>query len=334
MRNILEKKVEERTAELLRTNELLKNELEMRERSQKEKEELINRLKERQLLLERQRQEAEKSRIAIRNVAMDLEESKRILELQRKRLEDINKELDDFTYMVSHDLKEPLRSIDAFTKFVIEDYQDKIDDTGRMYLERIRANVSRMQELIEDLLELSRIERGQYLLERVNITDIVNDVLLRLEYLIKERNAIIKINGNLPTIFCDKVRIAEVLFNLISNAIKFNDKKTPVVEIGCKKNSRFYEFYVKDNGPGIDEKYHKKIFEIFQRVSPDKEKEGTGIGLTIVKRIIDMQNGNIRIESRQNKGTIFYFTIPKNVEYIKQNEIIDKLTTTSEIFER
>jgi len=242
-------------------------------------------------------------------IGEDLNKSKKILEEQKGDLEKVNKELDDFTYIVSHDLKEPLRSIDAFSKFVYSDYKDKLDEEGKDYLERIRANTSRMQNLIEDLLEISRLKRGKTTVKEVEVEGLINEAKLRLEYTIKQKNAEIIIRNKLPKIFCDPLRLTEVFLNLISNAIKFTNKEKPLIEIGCNKKDVFDEFYVKDNGPGIEKEYWNKIFEIFQRLGKREEHEGTGIGLTIVKEIVEMHGGKIWVESKIGEGTTFYFTI-------------------------
>jgi len=287
-----------------------------RKRMEGEMKSLINGLKEHQELLKSQKQRIEDSRRAIKNVAEDLSHSKKILEEQKVSVERINKELDDFTYIVSHDLKEPLRSIDAFSKFLEDDYKDKIEDEGKDYIKRIRANAARMQNLIEDLLELSRIERKQNPLDEVEVEELISEVKLRLEYRIKEKNVQVVVSDKLPRITCDRVRLTEVFANLISNAIKFCDKSNPRIEIGSKLTGNFYEFYVKDNGPGIEEQYFNKIFEIFQRLGKREDNEGTGAGLTIVKKIIEMHRGRIWLESKIGEGTTFYFTIPKEKEFI------------------
>jgi len=287
-----------------------------RKKLQDERESLIKKLEENQRLLKKQNRELEDSQRAIKNVAEDLRKSKQVLEERKEDLEKINKELDDFTYIISHDLKEPLRSIDAFSKFIRDDYNDKLDEEGRNYLERVRANASRMQSLIEDLLEISRIERKKNPFEEVETEELVNEAKLRLEYAIRNKNAEIVVRDKLPKVFCDRVRLAGVFVNLISNAIKFNDKPNPCIEINCSPKGIFYEFYVKDNGPGIEERYFDKIFEIFQRLGKRGDREGTGAGLTIVKKIVEMHKGRIWVESKIGEGATFYFTIPKEKEFI------------------
>ncbi|MFA5389170.1 MAG: ATP-binding protein [Candidatus Omnitrophota bacterium] len=296
-----------------------------RRSTEEEREKLIIELKERQELLRKQKQEVEDSRMAIKNVAEDLGESKDILEHQKASLESINKELDDFTYIVSHDLKEPLRSIDAYSKFVMDDYGDKLGEEARHYLERVRGNTERMKRLIEDLLEISRLKKRGSAIEEVEIEDLVQEAKMRLEFSIKQKGAEIIIKDKLPRIFCDRIRLAEVFLNLISNALKFNDKQKPVIEIGYSEDGDFHKFYIKDNGIGIKEEYFEKIFEIFQRLGKREDAEGTGAGLTIVKKIIQMHKGEIWLESVPEESTVFYFTIPKEKSVILGGKLIGEI---------
>ncbi|HAZ10822.1 MAG TPA: two-component sensor histidine kinase [Candidatus Omnitrophica bacterium] len=281
-------------------------------------EEKMNELKNRM-------QDLEGSRRAMKNIAEDLTESKEILEYQKKILEDVNKELDDFTYIVSHDLKEPLRSIDAYSKFIIDDYKDKLSEEGRHYLERVRANTERMKKLIEDLLEISRLKKRGSTIEEVETEELITEVKMRLEYAIKQKGVEIIIKDKLPKIFCDRVRLTEVFLNLISNAIKFNDKQKPVIEIGYDDQGDLHKFYIKDNGIGIKEEYFEKIFEIFQRLGKREDVEGTGAGLTIVKKIIQIHKGNIWVESKPGEGSVFYFTIPKDRSMILGKKLIGEI---------
>lgn len=223
-----------------------------------------------------------------------------------------NKELDDFTYIVSHDLKEPLRGMNAFTKFLMEDYQERLDEQGTEYLKSMSDSATRMTHLIEDLLNLSRIARIKNPYELVDFNKLLEEVKKNLEYSLTEKRGELKITGTLPIVECDRVRIAEVFSNLISNAIKYTSKeRSPLIEIGYKDKGSFYEFYVKDNGIGIEKQYYDKIFQIFQRLHGRDEYEGTGAGLTIVKKIVEMHGGKIWVESEVGKGSVFYFTLPK-----------------------
>jgi signal transduction histidine kinase len=333
----LEILVQERTKELTQANDLLKTEIVERIKREAERGGLIKELQANQELLKRQKQELEDSRRAIKNVAEDLIYSKEILEYQNRTLEDVNKELDDFTYIVSHDLKEPLRSIDAYSKFMIDDHCEKLSSEGKHYLERIRVNAERMKKLIEDLLEISRLKKKGSAIVEVEAEELVDEAKSRIEYLIKQKSVEIVIKDKLPRIFCDRVRLVEVFLNLISNAIKFNDKPKPVIEIGCKNKGDFYEFYVKDNGVGIKEEYFDKIFEIFQRLGKREDAEGTGAGLTIVKKIVQMHKGDIWLESVPQEGSVFYFTIPKDKDALMGKKLLgeilleEKLVTEEDI---
>lgn len=254
-----------------------------------------------------------------------LEKTEETLQQQIRHIESVNKELDDFTYIVSHDLKEPLRSIDAFSRFLFEDYRSKLDEEAMNYLQRIRVNSSRMQRLIEDLLTVSRIERKKNPFEEADVQTLVAEAQQRLEFAIHQKNVQVTIATLLPKVWCDRVRIAEVFANLMSNAIKFADKNPPVLEIGCRENEKMFEFYVKDNGPGIEEKYFEKIFEIFQRLNRREDVEGTGAGLTIVKKIIGMHRGKIWVTSVVGEGATFHFTLPKDKDTMDAGKKIGEI---------
>ncbi|MFC1708658.1 ATP-binding protein [Candidatus Omnitrophota bacterium] len=251
----------------------------------------------------------------------DVEQKNVEVEEQKKMLEQVNKELDSFVYTASHDLRAPLRGISSFASFLEEDYKDKLDDEGRDYLKEIREGTDRMNQLIEDLLALSRISRIKNPYENINVEDMLSSVIKRIEFDIKENNVDLRIQPDMPTIRCDRIKLSEVFLNLISNAIKFsskNNKENPRVEVGYASEDGFHKFYVKDNGIGIDHKYHSQVFGIFKRLHTAKEYEGTGAGLSIVKRVIDDHGGNIWIESEVGKGATFCFSIPKDLKKKKK----------------
>lgn len=240
----------------------------------------------------------------------DLEQTARRLEILNKELIKSIQELDDFTYVVSHDLKEPLLGIGGFGKLLRERYEDKLDERGRHYLDVISSSVSKMKRLIDDLLELSRIAHRKRPYEEVDLNELLRGLRGELEFSLRARNAHLNILP-LPSLRCEKIRIAQVFKNLIANSIKYNDKKRPKIEIGCTdETDRDFRFYVKDNGVGISPEYHGKIFEIFQRLERN-DSEGTGAGLTIVKRIIEAHGGTVWVESEVGEGSTFYFTIPR-----------------------
>ena len=223
-----------------------------------------------------------------------------------------NKELDDFTYIVSHDLKEPLRGVKAFTKLLMEDYSGRLDDEGKKYLKTISDSSTRMGRLIEDLLNLSRIGRIRNIEPGVDFNELLSDVKKNLVYALEEKKVNLTIRPDFPKAACDRIRISEVFSNLVSNAIKYTKKDiSPVIEIGWSDKKDLYEFYVKDNGIGIEKQYYDKIFQIFQRLHAKGEYEGTGAGLTIVKKIVENHGGKVRVESEVDVGSTFYFTLPK-----------------------
>jgi light-regulated signal transduction histidine kinase (bacteriophytochrome) len=250
----------------------------------------------------------------------NLEQKKTELEEQKKLLEAANKELDSFVYTVSHDLRAPLRGIDGLAKFLEDDYVNKLDKQGQDYLSKIRSGANHMKELIDDLLTLSRISRIKNPHENVDIKELIDSVISRIEFDIKEHKVELKLPEKLPVVRCDKIKMAEVFLNLINNAIKFSSKiqDTPKVQIGYNERKDAHEFYVKDNGIGIDKKYHEEIFGIFKRLHKQEEYEGTGAGLSIVKKIIDDHKGSIWVDSELGKGTTFYFTIPKEIPKTKK----------------
>jgi len=235
-----------------------------------------------------------------------------------KDLAQINGELDDFTYAVSHDLKAPLRTIKSFGSFLLEDYSDKIDEEGQMYLSRMMDATTRMKVLIEDLLTISRIGRMNVEDESVDFSDIINIIKLDLNSQLEESGGAIFVS-DIPIITSKKILIKQLLFNLISNGLKYNESETPKIWISHYETPSEHTIKVRDNGIGIDKKHHDKIFKIFERLHKQEEFSGTGAGLTICKKIVENLGGRIWVESEIGKGSTFFFTIP--------NKKIDPLTT-------
>jgi PAS domain S-box-containing protein len=243
---------------------------------------------------------------------IDITEKKRLeqsLHEKTQRLEEKNRQLEEFTRVVSHDLKEPLRTMSAFSQYLLEDYADKLDDEGKDYLNRINRASLRMRNLIDDLLRLSSIGTRPETLEKVYLSEVFEqikeDMKARLE------NVELRLPKTMPIIIANRTRMVELFGNLISNAIKYNDKPHKRVEIGWSHEGRFYKFYVRDNGIGIEEQYLEKIFELFERLNPrGDDYESTGAGLTICKRIVEEYGGRIWVESKVGEGSTFYFTLP------------------------
>jgi light-regulated signal transduction histidine kinase (bacteriophytochrome) len=232
----------------------------------------------------------------------------------QKELKAAQKEMDEYTFVISHDLKEPLRGIEAFSKFLADDYRDKLDEDGRHHIDVIRNSVLRMQRLISDLLKFSRLAQQKNPMTAVGLNSMLMHVRLNLQYALDAKKVDLRVD-KLPTVVCDATAMTEVFHNLISNAIKYNDKSPPVIEVGSREtvnpdtNQVEHEFFVRDNGLGIKKEYFEKIFQIFQRLQRDED--GTGIGLTIVKRVVEWHGGRVWLESEENNGTTFYFTLPK-----------------------
>jgi signal transduction histidine kinase/CheY-like chemotaxis protein len=230
-----------------------------------------------------------------------------------KEIENINKELRDFVYTVSHDLKEPLFSINGYITRLYETYQDTYDEKGRRFSNRIKANIEIMSNRIQEILEVVRIGMITYDFNENPSESIIKNVLATLEDKIENNKINTLINSNLPTILCDEKRMRDVFYNLVINAIKFmGDDKQREITIGCEENGDNYKFMVEDTGIGIQKEYQENVFRIFSRLKKI-ETEGTGVGLVIVKKIIELHKGKIWIESpiARGKGTRFCFTIPK-----------------------
>jgi signal transduction histidine kinase len=238
-------------------------------------------------------------------------ERTRELEQRNEELNQSNKELDDFAYIASHDLKEPLRGIHNFSSFLIEDYAAKLDDEGRSKLETLMRLTRRMETLIDSLLQFSRLGRVDLAVDRVNLNEIVAEMLDSLAISLNEDRVEVRVPRPLPTVRADRVRVGEIFYNLIVNAMKYNDKADKWVEIGWRENPAGPPvFYVRDNGIGIPEKHHDAVFRIFKRLhGRDKYGGGTGAGLTIVKKIVERHHGRIWLESSTGEGTTFYFTL-------------------------
>ncbi|ANM15631.1 sensor histidine kinase protein [Rhizobium sp. N541] len=244
------------------------------------------------------------------------------LEAYTAELERSNHDLDEFAYIASHDLKEPLRGLHNHSRFLLEDYEDKLDDDGVRRLNRLVRLSQRMEKLVNDLLYFSRLGRQQLAVKRSDIGLIVKDVVATMELLLEERHAKVVIDGQLPDVVCDAPRLTEVFRNLITNAIKYNDKPAPLVSIGYLERYVGKDgtvarnvFFVRDNGKGIPQEFHEDIFRIFKRLEKSQDSDdGTGAGLTFVRKIIARHNGDIWLESEVGTGTTFYFTLGKKRE--------------------
>lgn len=235
---------------------------------------------------------------------------------KNQQLKRSNAELEQFAYIASHDLQEPLRMISNFVKLLEKQYVDKIDAEGKEYIKFIVGGVDRMSALIQSLLRYSRVGRREGNMQFTDLNKIIEAKLFGLSVRIKELKAEIEIEQIKEEIYCEADQIGLVFYNLLTNALKFN-QKSPKIQIGFEEQDSSYLFFVKDNGIGIDHKYQKRIFEIFKRLHRKEDYEGTGIGLALCKKIISRHGGEIWFESQINEGTVFYFTINKGLHLNK-----------------
>lgn len=226
----------------------------------------------------------------------------------------LNNELDNLIHIIGHDLRNPLTTIAGFVEIFSMKYLPQLNDEAKMYIQKIQHGSDNLNSLIEDLLTLSRVTRMENEPEMVDVNDIVSTTIEDMEYKINENKVNVVVSDKMPTIYTDRVRLKIVFNNLISNAIKFSskdNKEQPRVEIGYSEEAAAHTFYIADNGIGIDPRFYDKIFEMFKRLHSMEDYEGTGAGLSFVKRIIDTMQGTIRVESTPGEGATFYFSIPK-----------------------
>ncbi len=240
-----------------------------------------------------------------------VQERTKELQQRNEELDQSNKELDDFAYIASHDLKEPLRGIHNFSSFLLEDYASKLDDDGRSKLETLMRLTRRMETLIDSLLQFSRLGRVDLAIDRVDLNEIVAEILDSLAISLRAEKVDVRVPRPLPAVRADRVRVGEIFQNLVVNAMKYNDKAEKWVEIGWRESPDGPPvFYVRDNGIGIPEKHRDAVFRIFKRLhGRDRYGGGTGAGLTIVKKIVERHHGRIWVESSAGEGTAFYFTL-------------------------
>jgi two-component system, LuxR family, sensor kinase FixL len=258
----------------------------------------------------------------LQGIFRDITENKKAEAVRNQLLEQLagaNQELKDFAYVVSHDLKAPLRGIKTIADWISTDYANKLDDDGKEQLKLLANRVDRMHNLIDGILQYSRIGRTEEEKVQVNLNELVLEII---DMLAPPENITITIVNELPSIECEQTRLMQVFQNLLSNAVKYMDKPQGRIKVGCIEENGFWKFNVTDNGPGIEEKYFEKIFKIFQTLAPRDEFESTGIGLTVVKKIVELYKGKIWVESKVGEGTTFFFTLPKqNIGAEKDEEL-------------
>jgi len=252
--------------------------------------------------------------IGVIGIVRDITERKQAEEQQAQllqKLSEINQELKDFAYVVSHDLKAPLRAIKALADWLSTDYQDKLDEQGKENLRLLGSRVDRMHNLIDGVLQYSRIGRTEQETAPVDLNRLVPEII---DGLGAPEHVAIHVEPDLPTVEADATRITQVFQNLLSNAVKYMDKPQGNITVGCAEDDGFWTFSVADNGPGIEKKDFERIFKLFQTLASRDTCESTGVGLTVVKKIVEMYGGRIWVESEVGQGTTFFFTFPKQTE--------------------
>jgi len=222
-----------------------------------------------------------------------------------------NEELEQFAYVASHDLEEPLRTITSYLELIENRYRDKLDEDGTRFIHFAIDGADRMKSLIKSLLEFSRLNKSSFF-EKINVSLAVNDVVNSLKDLINENHAIIKV-GKLIPIYGDAILNIQLFQNLITNAVKFKGEARPEIRISCKKDRDQTIFCVNDNGIGIKPENFERVFVIFQRLNSREKYSGNGMGLAICKKIVELHGGKIWVESAANEGSSFFFTIKDRI---------------------
>ncbi len=290
--NEMLEQIQQRDLALVDTNEQL--EIKVQERTAKLTEEVAERKK------------AEES----------LEKLNEDLALTVQKLRQSNKELQDFAHITAHDLKAPLRAIGTLAHWISTDYANKFDKPGREKVELLVGRAERMSELIDGVLRYSEIGRTRYEEQEVDLNTLLSEVISEVG---PPENIEVVVEDELPTVRCEKMCMMQIFQNLLVNAVKYMDKPEGRIKVGAVGEENFWKFGVADNGPGIEEKYFEKIFEVFQTLSTRDEVEATGIGLSIVKKIVETYGGKIWVESEVGSGSTFFFTFPKTIDAMERD---------------
>ncbi len=265
--------------------------------------------------------EFSKLSLALDTLKNQISERKVINEKLRKQsilLKRSNEDLSLFAYVASHDLQEPLRAISSYSKLLSKRYSNELDKDADKFIDYVLSGCSRMESLIDGLLKFSRVDTQNTPKESIWIEKILRQIKNDLKIKINETYSLISWD-EMPTIYADPVQIKTVFQNIISNAIKYNLSKPPKIHIKACKESEYWKFYITDNGVGIEEKHHEKIFLIFERLHTRDKYPGTGIGLSICKKIVERHGGKITLESKPNEGSTFIFTLPIDDRYTVEN---------------
>ncbi|MFC6768598.1 ATP-binding protein [Natrinema soli] len=241
--------------------------------------------------------------------AHQLERQNRLLEQTQRQLEESNQRLEQFAYAASHDLQEPLRMVSSYLELIERRYGDELDEDGEEFLDYAIDGSERMKEMIDGLLEYSRVDTQGDPFEPVALDEVLANVRQDLELQIDETNATIE-TDELPRIEGDESQLRQLFQNLLSNAIEYTGDEPPRIVVSAERDTEEWIISVRDNGIGIDPEDQDRVFEVFQRLHSQEEHSGTGIGLALCKRIVERHNGEIRVDSTPGEGTMFTFSLP------------------------
>jgi signal transduction histidine kinase len=231
-----------------------------------------------------------------------------------RQLEDKNREMESFAYSVAHDLRAPLRGIDGYSRLLLEDYEEHLDENGRVFLHNIRQSISWMNQLIDDMLAYARFERRPWAARKTDIRELVASLLDRHQPQILTGNVTVFVQVPDVVLYVDGGALEMVLRNLLDNALKFTrETATPLIEIGVRETENSHILWVKDNGIGFEEKYADQIFEMFHRLHRLEDYQGSGIGLAMVRKAAERMGGRVWAESRPGQGATFCLEIPRNL---------------------
>jgi light-regulated signal transduction histidine kinase (bacteriophytochrome) len=263
--------------------------------------------------------ELKKAQIEVRQLNEHLEEK---VEERTAELEEAIRELEGFSYTVSHDLKAPLRSIIGYSNILLEDHREALDEDAQDVLDVIIRNTEKMRQLIDDILQMNRLGRKALTIEEVSLSTTANRVYRKLKGMTTGRKVDFEISGSLPKIQADPTMMEQLFSNLISNAIKFTaNREIAQISVNYEQMNGQHIVSVKDNGAGYDQRYADKLFQIFQRLHSGNEFPGSGVGLAICKRIMDKHNGKIWSESVLDEGATFYISFPLKQNLKNQNHV-------------
>jgi PAS domain S-box-containing protein len=251
---------------------------------------------------------AKKELVALREAEETLENMNNDLATAVRELQRTNKELQEFAHIAAHDLKTPLRAIGTLADWILTDYGDKFDEQGKEHVRLLVSKARNMSALVDDVLQYSRLGQDDHKRQQIELNAILSEIIAGI---VPPDNIEITVGSNLPTIMCKETQVFQIFQNLLTNAVKYMDKPEGRIEVGYAEENNFWKFSVADNGPGIDEKYFEKIFRIFQTLSPRDGVDSTGIGLSIVRKIAELNGGRAWVESEIGKGSTFFFTLQK-----------------------